>query len=92
MAKQNRYKEFEKLMTLMLLGGAGLFIIYLIIAIAGIFWLKIVLGVLDIVISAAGLYMLFTSQELLKQRSLWLSCGFFAITVCTLVSLILNFP
>lgn len=92
MAKQSRYKEFEKLMTVMLLSDAGLFVIYLIIALAGIFWLKLLLGVVDIIIAVAGLYMLYSSQELLKQRSLWLSCGFFAVLVCTLVSMILNFP
>lgn len=92
MAKQNRYKEFEKLMTLMLLGAAGLFIVYLIIAIAGIFWLKIVLGIVNILLSVAGLYFMYSSQELLKQRSLWLSCGFFAALICTAVSMILNFP
>ena len=92
MAKQSRYKEFEKLMTVMLLSDAGLFVIYLIIALAGIFWPKLLLGIADIVIAVAGLYMLYSSQELLKQRSLWLSCGFFAVLVCTLVSMILNFP
>ena len=85
-------KEFEKLMTVMLLSDAGLFVIYLIIALAGIFWLKLLLGIADIVIAVAGLYMLYSSQELLKQRSLWLSCGFFAVLVCTLVSMILSFP
>ena len=92
MAKHNRYREFEKLMTLMLLTATGLFIVYLVVAIAGIFWLKIVLGILNILLSAAGLYLLYSSQELLKQRSLWISCGFLASLLCTAVSLILNFP
>ena len=35
---------------------------------------------------------LIRSRELLKQRSLWITMGFFGILICTIVSLIVNYP
>ena len=92
MARRDRYKEFEAKMTAALLGNTLLFIAYLIAAGAGILWLKILLAVFTLLIPVGALLLLYLSRELLRQRSLWLSCGFFAIAMCTLVSLILAFP
>ena len=92
MAKRNRYKEMERLMTVVLITDAILFLLYLITACADVQWLKWVFGILNILISGAGLGFLYQTKELLKQRSLWLSCGFFGIFMCVLVSLILAFP
>ena len=92
MAKRNRYKEMEKMMTVVLITDAALFLLYLIFAGAGVVWLKWVCGILNILISCAGLAFLYMSRELFKQRSLWLSTGFFAIVVCVLASMILAFP
>ncbi len=92
MAKRDRYKQFEQTMTLMLLACVLLFAAYLIAAGAGILWLKIVLGIFAIGVPLAGLALLWMSKELLRPRSLWLTCGFFAVLACTLASLILAFP
>lgn len=92
MAKRNRYKEMEKLMTVILITDGILFLLYLITAGAGVAWMKWVCGILSILISGAGLAFLYRTKELLKQRSLWLSSGFFAIAVTVLASLILAFP
>lgn len=92
MAKRNRYKEMEKLMTAVLITNGILFLLYLIAACADVQWLKWLCGILNILISGAGLAFLYQTKELLKQRSLWLSSGFFAILMCVLVSLILAFP
>lgn len=92
MAKRNRYKEMEKKMTGALIGDAALFLVYLIAAGAAILWLKIVAAIIVILLSIAGLVFLYLTQELLKQRSLWLSSGFFSIFMCVLASLILAFP
>ena len=92
MAKRNRYKEMEKLMTVVLIADGVLFLLYLISAGAGVMWMKWVCGILSILISGAGLAFLYMTKELLKQRSLWLSSGFFAIAVTVLASLILAFP
>ncbi len=89
MARRDRYREFEQLMTIGLLACTGLFVLYLI---AGISWLKAIFAILAIGISVGGLVMLWLSQELLRPRSLWLSCGFFSVIACTLASLILAFP
>ena len=90
--KRNRYKEMEKMMTTGLIADGALFLLYLIFAAAGVIWLKVILAILTMVIAAAGLGILYLSQELLKQRSLWLSTGFFSVFLCVLVSLILAFP
>lgn len=92
MSKRNRYKEMEKKMTGALIGDAALFLVYLIAAGAAILWLKIVAAIIVILLSIAGLVFLYLTQELLKQRSLWLSSGFFSIFMCVLASLILAFP
>ena len=90
--KPNRYKEIERNMTLALCADAGFFILYMIFAGLGIIWLKVILSIVCIVISAFLLWLLYVSQELLKRRSLWITTGAAAILVCLLFSLILNFP
>lgn len=92
MSTGNRYKEFEQLMTAALLAGCVIFVLYLIVAAVGIGWLKWLLAIIDYIVCGAGLLCLVQSKELLRPRSLWLSCGFFAIAACLLVSLILNYP
>ena len=92
MAKQNRYREMEKLMTTALIADAVIFVLYLIFAGVGIAWLKIVLAILEILLALGSLSLLYLSRELLKPRSLWLTTGFFSLFLCTLVSLILAFP
>ena len=79
MAKRNRYKEMEKLMTVVLITDGILFLLYLITAGAGAVGMKWLCGILNLLISGAGLVFLYRTKELLKQRSLWLSSGFFAI-------------
>ena len=90
--KRNRYKEMEKMMTAGLIANGVLFLLYLIFAIAGVIWLKVILAIFTILLAVTGLTILYLSQELLKQRSLWLSTGFFSIFLCIIVSLILAFP
>ena len=92
MAKRNRYREMEKRMTAALIADAVIFVLYLIFAGVGILWLKIVLAVLEILVALGCLALLYLSRELLRPRSLWLSTGFFSLSLCTLVSLILAFP
>ncbi len=92
MSKNNRYKDFEQLMTAALLAGVVIFVLYMIVAGVGIVWLKILLAIIDLLLCIAGLAFLYMSRELTRQRSLWMSCGFFALFVCLLVSLILQYP
>ncbi len=90
MKKENRYKEFEQLLTAGLIADGVLFALYLLLS--GILWLKIVLAVFSVLLSLAGLALLFLTGELLRKRSLWLSTGFFSLLLCLVVSLILAFP
>ena len=90
--KPNRYKELEQLMTVALIASAVLFVLYLICAIAGILWLKVVMAIITILFCLAGLAFLFLTNELLRQRSLWMTTGFLSVFLCLVVSLILNFP
>ena len=91
-AKPNRYKEMERYMTYALLADAAAFILYLIVAGNGIIWLKVILTLVCLGISGLLLWFLYTTKELLRQRSLWITTGAAAIVVCLLFSLILNFP
>ena len=91
-SRKNRYAQMEEYMTYALVADAGVFVLYLIFAGYGITWLKVICSVLCILISAACLAFLYMTQELLRRRSLWMSTAAAAVLVCTLFSLILNFP
>lgn len=91
-SKPNRYKEMERNMTYGLCLDAALFVLYLVFSGIGIIWLKVILTLLCIALSAFLLWLLYMSRELLKKRSLWITTGAAAILVCLLFSLILNFP
>ncbi len=92
MAKPTRYQQMEQFMTKALITNAAAFVLYLIFAGAGVVWLQVILAIVSILVSVGGLVFLYLSQELLRQRSLWLSAGFFSLLVCLLASLILAFP
>ena len=91
-ARQYRYKTMERNMTIVLLCDLLLFIVYLIAAGNGIVWLKVIVSILTILVSVLSLVFLHITNELLKQRSLWMSTAAAAIAVCILFSLVLNFP
>ena len=92
MANQSRYKETEQYLTIFLIASAVDFILFLIFAGTGIIWLKAITAIFAILLPLLSMGMLYLTQELLKQRSLWLTTGFFGIFLCTVVSLIANFP
>ncbi len=88
-SKRNHYQELEKILKTGLFANAVAFVLYLLFAVA---WLKVIFAILAVLIPVAGLALLFLSRELLRQRSLWLTTGFFSLLICTVVSLILAFP
>lgn len=90
--KTNRYKIMERNMSLVLLGDLLLFILFLIFAGNGIIWMKVLLTIFIVVVSAGSLAFLYLSNELLKRRSLWMGTAAAAILLCTVCALILNFP
>ena len=90
--KRNRYQDMERSVTLILLADLLLFIFYLIAAANGVTWLKVILFILTILLSGLCLLFLYYTGEISKQRSLWMTTAFAAITVCIIFSLVLNYP
>ena len=78
MAKRMRYKQIDQLLTIVLLSDTAV--------------LKVVTAIIALVLSALSLAYLYMIGEFKKARSHWLVMGFAAIILCTLVSLVLNFP
>ncbi len=93
MAKRNnRYRQFDFIMTRVVIGDVFIFLLYLLCAATGIGWLKGLTAVVAILGSAAMLGYLYLTQEWLKKRSLWMSLSFASIALLTLVSLICKVP
>ena len=92
MAKRNRYREMESLMTKVIIADAFVFILYLIFASNDLGALKIISSIIAIVASLLSLAWLYITGEFKRRRSLWLITGFAGIALCVLVSLLLGFP
>ena len=92
MAKRNRYKEMESLMTKVLIGDAAVFVLYLLFAGLGVTFLKVVTAIIAIAVSGLCLGFLYLNGELKKRRSRWMVAGAGAVLLCLLVSLVLNYP
>lgn len=92
MATRKRYKDIERFLTLVLIGDAVVFLLYMIFAGLGIGWLKVITTILNLVASIGCLGLLYITGEMKKARSRWLVLGFAAVLVCLLVSLLLNYP
>ena len=92
MAKRNRYREMESLMTKVIIGDAFVFILYLIFAANDLGTLKVISSIITIVASLLSLGWLYLTGEFKRRRSLWLVTGFAGILLCVLVSLLLGFP
>ena len=87
-----RYKENERIWVYGLIADVAIAALYLLMAGLGVVFMKWVLAVLAILVSAAGIATLYLTGEWRRQRSLYLTAGFGAIAVVILLSLILNYP
>ncbi len=92
MAKRNRYREMESLMTKVIVGDALVFVLYLIFAGLGLTVVKVAAAIIAILGSLLGLGWLVITGEFSRRRSLWMVTGFIAIVLCVLVSLLLGYP
>ena len=92
MAKRNRYREMESLMTKVIVGDALVFVLYLIFAGLGLTVVKVATAIIAILGSLLGLGWLVIAGEFSRRRSLWMVTGFIAIVLCVLVSLLLGYP
>ena len=91
-SNNNRYAMMERRITYGLLLSAFIFIVYLFAAGAGTIWLKVISAIVSISLPSLCLAILYLSKELLRPRSLWMTVASVAIIICTVFSLILNFP
>ena len=92
MAKRNRYREMESLMTKVIVGAALVFVLYLLFAGLGLTVVKVAAAIIAILGSLLGLGWLVITGEFSRRRSLWMVTGFIAIVLCVLVSLLLGYP
>ena len=92
MAKRNSYREFESLMTKVILVDAAVFVGYLIFARLDIAALKVITAIISVAGSLLSLAWLFLTGELTRRRSLWMVTGFVCIVLCIVVSLLLGYP
>lgn len=90
--KQNKYKRFERFLTVALCTDVIVFILYMIFAGLGVTWLKVILTLVCFALSWYILWLLYNARELLRSRSLWITTGAAAIVFCLFMSLVLNFP
>ena len=87
-----RYKESERIWAYGLIADAAVGVLYLLMAGLGVVWLKWILAIAAVLLSAAGLASLYLTGELRRHRSLYLTAGYAAVAVVILFSLILNYP
>ena len=92
MAKRNRYRALEKLMTEILLGDVLVFIHFLVFSSKGLNVLRVITATLSILASVLSVGWLFITGELLRRRSFWMVTGFSSIFLCLIISLILKYP
>ena len=92
MANRMRYKQIDQLLTRVIIADTAVFVLYLIFAALGLVALKIIISIIALLVSGLCLAWLYTLGEFKNARSRWLVMGFGAIILCTLVSLILNYP
>jgi len=92
MNKQDRYKQMEKIMTIVLLTALVMFILFLISSGCGIIWLKVMTCIITVLLCGLSIAFLYMTKLLLKPRSFWMTISAAAILVCLFFSLILNYP
>ena len=92
MAKHMRYKQIDQLLTRVIIADTAAFVLYLIFAALGLSVLKVLIAIIAMGVAGLCLAYLYRISEFKKARSRWLVMGFGSIILCTLVSLILNYP
>ena len=90
--RRNRFRQFESLMTKVLLADALVFILFLIFSGFDVVSMKVITAIISILGSGLALGYLYLNGEFKKRRSLWMVLGFASILVCLLFSLFLGYP
>lgn len=89
---RRHFKQLEQRLTAVVLGDLVLFVLTLVAAANGIFWLKLILGLLTMAISCMGCVFLVMIREHRRSRSWWILASFGAMFLCTLVSFLTKYP
>ena len=92
MAKRNRYREMESMMTKIILADTLVFILYLVCAGFGWSVLKVVTAIIAIFGSLLCVGWLYLTGAFARRRSLWMVTTFIAIVICVVISLLLGYP
>lgn len=90
--RRNKFRELERGLTLVIFADLILFFLTLAAGGVGIGWLKVIVGILTIIISGLGCAFLVLINEHKRRRSWWMLSAFGSMLLCTLVSLITNYP
>ena len=89
---RSTFRNFERMMTRIILGTLVVFLLMLAAASIGIGWLKWLLAITVMLVSGLSCALLVLKQEHRRRRSRWMLAAFFSYLICTLFSLILGFP
>ncbi len=89
---QNNYKDLDRFMSIALIGTGALFFFYLVFALFGVIWLKVILSILIFLACAGMLAILYLTGEILKVRSRWMTISAACTAICLFVSLITGCP
>lgn len=92
MAKRNRYREMERLMTKVILGDVLVFVLFLVCSNMGWTVFKVITAIISIFGSLLCTGWLYLTGEFARRRSLWMVTIFICIVICVAVSLLLSFP
>lgn len=92
MAKRNRYREMESMMTKIILGDVLVFIFFLVCSKMGWSVLKVITAIISIFGSLLCTGWLYLTGEFVRRRSLWMVTIFICIVICVAFSLLLGFP
>ena len=89
---RNKFRELERSLTMVIFADLVLFALTLAAGGVGIGWLKIVVGILTVLISGLGCTFLVLINEHKRRRSWWKLSAVGSMLLCTLVSLLTNYP
>lgn len=92
MGKRSRFRQMEDLMTKIILVDLVVFVLYLVCASMGWTVFKVITAIITIFGSFLCLGWLFLTGEFPRRRSLWMITALACIAICTVISLLLNFP
>ena len=90
--KKNRFRNFERYITICLTIATILFFLFLSAAGSGNIGMKIFLAIIAVADCCYCLWLLYKNRELVRRRSLWMSVWSICLVVCIFASIILDFP